>query len=122
MGVLDFEEEGTAGYLGLLSSSVVVQIKSKMIYDAKRGGDLSEEEQLQGLWVLGSLTAEVLSGRRRYTLGHLTGSFIKHRTTRWDVSGQKEPVHCRGNSEWQTASHRPPDWGSSREPMEKKVR
>lgn len=32
-------EEGTAGPPRLLSSSVVVQIKSKMIYSAKRGDD-----------------------------------------------------------------------------------
>lgn len=37
--MLGFVEEGTAGPLHLLSSSVVVQIKSKMIYPAKRGDD-----------------------------------------------------------------------------------
>lgn len=37
--MLGFVEEGTAGPLRLLSSSVVVQIKSKMIYPAKRGDD-----------------------------------------------------------------------------------
>lgn len=75
----------------------------------------SEEEQPRGLWVSGSLSAAEPAGRRRYALGYLEGFFIKHRTTGWDASGPKEAEQCR-------KSHTPPDWGSCREPTEKKGR
>lgn len=77
--MLGFVEEGTAGPLRLLSSSVVVQIKSKMIYAAKRGDDFVRGGTAPGI---DSLSAAEPAGRRRYGLGHLSGFFMKHRTTR----------------------------------------
>lgn len=49
LGMLDFEEERTEGYLSILSSSMVVQIRSKMIYDAKCGDDFVRGRTAPGL-------------------------------------------------------------------------
>lgn len=49
LGMLGFEEEGSVGYVSLFSSSVVVQIKFKMIYAVKHGDDFISGRTAPGL-------------------------------------------------------------------------